>query len=44
MRWRARNLEEAILWHGGEALAARDAFAILAKSERQALIAFLESL
>ena len=41
---RARNLEEAILWHGGEALAARDAFAILAKSERQALIAFLESL
>jgi len=41
---RARTLEEAILWHGGEAQAAHEAFASLAKSERQALIAFLKSL
>lgn len=41
---RARNLTEAILWHGGEAQASRDGFAALAKSERDALIAFLESL
>ena len=41
---RARNLTEAILWHGGEAQAARDAFATLNKSDRTALIAFLESL
>ncbi|MCP1198568.1 di-heme oxidoredictase family protein [Notoacmeibacter sp. MSK16QG-6] len=41
---RARNLEEAILWHGGEAQTARDAYAAMEKSEREALIAFLESL
>jgi len=41
---RARNLTEAILWHGGEAQAARDAFAALDKDDRTALIAFLESL
>jgi CxxC motif-containing protein (DUF1111 family) len=41
---RARNLTEAILWHGGEAQKARDAFAQLPKSERDALLAFLESL
>jgi CxxC motif-containing protein (DUF1111 family) len=41
---RARNLTEAILWHGGEAQAARDTFANLPKSERDALLAFLESL
>jgi CxxC motif-containing protein (DUF1111 family) len=41
---RARNLTEAILWHGGEAQKARDAFASLQKSDRQALLAFLESL
>ncbi len=41
---RARNLTEAILWHGGEAEAARDAFAALGRSDRQALIRFLESL
>ena len=42
--WRARSLEEAILWHDGEARAARDAFAALAAVERAALITFLESL
>lgn len=41
---RARNVLEAILWHGGEAQAARDAFASLSKPERDALLAFLESL
>lgn len=41
---RARNPEEAILWHGGEAAASRDAFRALEKEERRALLAFLTSL
>lgn len=41
---RARSLSEAILWHGGEAQQARDAFAALQKPDRQALLRFLESL
>ncbi len=41
---RARSLLEAILWHGGEAQAARDAVVALPKPDRDALIAFLESL
>ncbi|MGZ5890641.1 MAG: di-heme oxidoredictase family protein, partial [Hyphomicrobium sp.] len=41
---RARSLEEAILWHGGEAHAARDGFAALSQSEREALLAFVASL
>ncbi|MGX5718618.1 di-heme oxidoreductase family protein [Shinella zoogloeoides] len=41
---RARNLTEAILWHGGEAQAARDRFAALEKQDRDALLTFLESL
>jgi CxxC motif-containing protein (DUF1111 family) len=41
---RARNIEEAILWHGGEARAARDGFAALSQSEREALITFVASL
>ncbi len=41
---RARSLLEAILWHRGEAQAARDSFANLPKSARDDLIAFLESL
>lgn len=41
---RARNIEEAILWHGGEAQSARDAYAKLPKAERDALIKFVESL
>lgn len=41
---RARNVKEAILWHGGEARRARDRFAGLDKSEREALIAFVNSL
>jgi len=41
---RARTLAEAILWHGGEAQAARDAFRLATKQERAALIEFLETL
>ena len=41
---RARSLIEAILWHGGEAQAQRDAVAALPTPDRQALLAFLESL
>lgn len=41
---RARTLEEAILWHGGEAEASKESFRTLAKSNRDALIAFLMSL
>ncbi len=41
---RARNLLEAVLWHGGEAQTARDAVVALSPQERAALIAFLESL
>jgi CxxC motif-containing protein (DUF1111 family) len=41
---RARNLTEAILWHGGEAQAARDKFAALSQQDRAALLAFVNSL
>lgn len=41
---RARTFAEAILWHGGQAQAARDRFRSLAKSDRDALVAFLQSL
>ena len=41
---RARSLAEAILWHGGEAEAAKEFFRELPAADRAALIAFLESL
>lgn len=41
---RARSLLEAVLWHGGEAQAARDAVAEMPKADRAALIRYLESL
>ncbi len=41
---RARNLLEAVLWHGGEAQAQRDAVAAMTPDDRAALIRFLESL
>jgi CxxC motif-containing protein (DUF1111 family) len=41
---RARSLEEAILWHDGEAAASREAFRNMSASDRAALIAFLKSL
>jgi CxxC motif-containing protein (DUF1111 family) len=41
---RARNVLEAIVWHGGEAGASRDHFARLSKRQREDLIAFVQSL
>ena len=41
---RARSIEAAILWHGGEAKGAQDAFVNLQKEERIRLLKFLESL
>jgi CxxC motif-containing protein (DUF1111 family) len=41
---RAGSLVEAILWHGGEAQAARDRFANLPVAARDAMVEFLESL
>ncbi len=41
---RARTLAEAVMWHGGEAAAARARFAALDRDERAALIKFLEAL
>ena len=41
---RARNLLEAILWHGGEALPSRQKFVDLAKPERDRIIKFINSL
>lgn len=41
---RARNVEEAILWHGGEAQNSRNQFKALSKIERDNLISFVNSL
>ena len=41
---RARNLQEAIMWHGGEGEASKNLFARMEKDDRSALIKFLESL
>lgn len=41
---RARNLSEAILWHGGEAEAAKLAFQAMSPADQNALIVFLQSL
>jgi CxxC motif-containing protein (DUF1111 family) len=41
---RARGLLEAVLFHGGEATAAREAFRSASRDDRAALLAFLESL
>lgn len=41
---RARTLEEAILWHGGEAEPSRESFRNAERSDREALVAFLRSL
>jgi len=41
---RARSLLEAVLWHGGEAQAARDTVVAMDPADRAALIRFLESL
>ncbi|MEC8428596.1 MAG: di-heme oxidoredictase family protein [Pseudomonadota bacterium] len=41
---RARSLEEAILWHGGEALSSRKAYQQLPREQRQQLLAFVADL
>jgi CxxC motif-containing protein (DUF1111 family) len=41
---RARNVTEAILWHGGEAEQSREAFRAMRKADRDALVKFVESL
>jgi len=41
---RARSPEQAILWHGGEAQAARDRFARATRQDRVALLRFLDTL
>ncbi|WP_422091823.1 di-heme oxidoredictase family protein [Tenacibaculum ovolyticum] len=41
---RARNIEEAILWHGGEAESAKESFKQKTKTEREELLQYLNSL
>ena len=41
---RARSIEEAILWHGGESESAKQAFVALNASDKAALLRFLHSL
>ncbi|MFT2092024.1 di-heme oxidoredictase family protein [Paraglaciecola sp. 2405UD69-4] len=41
---RARSVEEAILWHGGEAQSSNTYFKKLSKIERQQLVAFLNAI
>ena len=41
---RARSLEEAILWHGGEALASQQAYKQLSKEQRTQLLTFLAAI
>lgn len=38
---RARSIEEAILWHGGDAAAARDLYQAMPAAERAAILRFL---
>lgn len=41
---RARDVSEAILWHGGEAQSAREAFRQLPKTQREQLLQFVQAL
>lgn len=41
---RARSIEEAILWHGGEAAASQQAYTNLSKEQRTQLLAFLSAI
>jgi CxxC motif-containing protein (DUF1111 family) len=41
---RARNIEEAILWHGGESQNSTESFKKLSSTDRNQLIKFVESL
>ena len=41
---RARNIQETILWHGGEAQAAKVKYTKLDQAERELLITFINNL
>lgn len=41
---RARGVQEAILWHGGEGTAARESYKNLSKTDRAAIVRYVESL
>ncbi len=41
---RARNIEEAILWHGGEAQNSKTYYTNLARKDREALVAYVNAL
>ena len=41
---RAKSIEEAILWHGGEAKKSKERFTKLEKEERKLLLDFINSL
>ena len=41
---RARNIQEAILWHGGEAEKSKQAYVQYSKNERESLLKFLSTL
>lgn len=41
---RARNYEEAIVWHNGEAKQSKEKFRKMSKDDREALVKFLESI
>ena len=41
---RARTIEEAVLWHDGEAKVSKETFMNYSKAEREQLLAFLKSL
>ena len=41
---RARTLDEAILWHGGEGEPSKEAFRTMSMADRAALVKFLKSL
>jgi CxxC motif-containing protein (DUF1111 family) len=41
---RARNINEAIMWHGGEANPSKEGFRKLSKADREALLKFINSL
>ena len=44
IKGRARTIEEAILWHGGEGDNSKNAFMNASEQDRQKLINFIESL
>ncbi|HEV8647504.1 MAG TPA: di-heme oxidoredictase family protein, partial [Burkholderiales bacterium] len=41
---RARNVTEAILWHGGEGEVSREAYRNMSKADREALMRFVEAI